>query len=201
MDKLFIQTLVQHGKNPNDSEKILVLNKVSKYINKKMKILEYKFKIKLKLEELSTNNWDCMPKTVGLQTYATIDGFGPTKGTIPIYTNVSLPTPEIIPTITPVPLTPLGPFGPIMGVPGLAVNPYGNLNKLEDRINKVSKYLDIITNINTQLEKLSNGLIDESQLDKKYFDIVDLNDSDDFDIQDLKKLSNIKISKSKYFEL
>lgn len=199
MDKLFIQTLVQHGKNPTDSEKVLILNKVSKYINKKMKILEYKFGIKLKLEELSTNNWDCMPKNVGLQTYATIEGFGPTKGTIPIYTNVQLPTPEIIPTITPVPLTPLGPFGPVMGVPGLAVNPYGNLNKLDERINRASKYLDIISNINTQLENLTNGIINESQLDKKYFDIIDLNEPDDLDFQDLTKLSSNQ--KSKYFDL
>lgn len=180
MSNLFINTIVQHGGAPSQSEKVVILNTISKHINKKMKLLEYKYRIKLKLSELPLDNWDCLPKSVGIQSFATIDG--PIKGKIPFYTktNINIPTPQITPITTAVPITP---FGPVVGVSGMAINPFGNANTLEERINRAAKYLDIIISIDTELEKLNNGMIEKSKIDKKYFDFVDL-DLDEPDLID-----------------
>ena len=89
MSKLFIKTIAQYGGTYTDSQnKVVILNTASKYINKKMKILEYKHGIKLKLSELQTDNWDSIPKSVGMQTFVNIDG--PYKGRIPIYTKTNI---------------------------------------------------------------------------------------------------------------
>jgi hypothetical protein len=181
MNKLFINTIIQYGGKQSNSEKVVILNTISKYINKKMRILEYKYIIKLKLSVLPTDNWDSIPKSIGLQTFANIDG--PFKGRIPIYTktNINIPTPVITPIITPVPLTPLGPIGPVVGVPGFATNPFGKSDTIDERINRAEKYLDIIREIDTQLEQLKNGDITKSEVNKKYFDFIDVDEPDPID--------------------
>lgn len=188
MSKLFINTIIQYGGKYTNSEKVVILNTASKYINKKMKILEYKYGIKLKLSELPINNWDSIPKSVGLQTLVNIDG--PLKGQIPIYTktSINIPTPQITPIVAGVPISQLSPFGPVIGVgvPGLAINPFGNTNTIDDRINMAAKYLNIISNINDQLEQLNNGDLEKSKVDKKYFDFIDLDEPDP--IEDLTEI-------------
>ena len=199
MNKLFINTIIQHGGKPTDSEKVVILNTVSKYINKKMRVLEYKYAIKLKLSELPTDNWDIIPRSVGLQTYANIDG--PLKGRIPIYTktSINIPTPQITPVTAAVPLTPLGPIGPVAGVQGLAVNPFGNPNTLEERINMAAKYLQIIGEIEDQQEQYKNELIEKSQVNKKYFDFIDIDEPDP--IGDLSEIFNFEKRDGSYTSL
>jgi hypothetical protein len=175
MSKLFINTFVQQGGNLSDSDAVVILNTISKHINKKMKILEYKYGIDLKLERLPEDNWDSIPKKIGIQTIAQIDG--PLKGQLPVYTNVDfqIPTPTISTVTTGVPVTP---FGPVIGVPTIAINPFGNPNSLEDRNKKALKYLEIIKSIESQLEKLKNGLIEKKDVDTTYFTFVDLEEPD-----------------------
>jgi len=143
---------------------------------RKMKNLEYNYKIKLKFPELPIDNWDCLPKNVGIQTFAQIDG--PIKGKIPMYTKTSLniPTPTISTVTAGVPITP---FGPVIGVPAISINPFGNSNNINDRINIASKYLDLISNITNQLEELKNGSINKSDINTQYFEFVDLDIDDD----------------------
>ena len=192
MNKLFINTLIQYGGIPSDSDAVLILNAVSKHINKKMKILEYKYGIKLKLNNLSINNWDCIPKSIGIQTYAQIDG--PLQGRIPIYTKtkIAIPMPTISAVTTGIPM-----YGnqmiasPMIGIPTIAINPFGNTNTIEDRNNNALKYLEIIKSIDTQLDELKNGTIDKSSVDKTYFDFVDLDESDS--IEKLKNLLGSKV--------
>lgn len=178
MSKLFINTIVQYGGNLTNNEKVVILNAVSKHINKKMKILEHKHGIKLKLSELPLDNWDCLPKTVGIQTFAQIDG--PFKGQIPIYTktNIDIPTPTISTVTTGVPITP---FGPVVGVPAVAINPFSNANSFDERANRANKYLEIITQIDDQLENLKEGKIDKSNINTKYFSFLDLDEPDPID--------------------
>ena len=52
MSKLFINTIIQHGGDLSTSDQVAVLNVIAKHINKKMKIIEYKYKIQLKFEKL-----------------------------------------------------------------------------------------------------------------------------------------------------
>lgn len=192
MSKLFINTIVQYGGDLTNNEKVVILNTVSKHINKKMKILEYKYGIKLKLSELPTDNWECLPKSVGIQTFAQIDG--PLKGQIPIYTkaNLNIPTPSISPVTAGVPITP---FGPVVGVPAVAINPFGDANTFDERANRANKYLEIIAQIDNQLSNLESGLIDKSKVDKKYFEFLDLDEPDPID--DFKKLFGVKEGYSK----
>jgi hypothetical protein len=199
MSKLFINTIIQHGGKYNDSEKVVILNTASKYINKKMRILEYKYAIKLKLSQLPTDNWDSVPRSIGLQTFANIDG--PLKGKIPIYTktSINIPTPQITPITTAVPISPLGPLGPVIGVPGLAINPFGNADTIDERINRASTYLNVIREIDTQLEQLKNGTIEKSKVDKKYFDFVDIDEPDPID--DLMDFFNVPNKDGSYRSL
>ena len=200
MSKLFIKTIAQYGGTYTDSQnKVVILNTASKYINKKMKILEYKHGIKLKLSELPTDNWDSVPRSVGIQTFANIDG--PLKGRIPIYTktSINIPTPQITPVTAALPITPLGPLGPILGVQGLAVNPFGNSTTIDERINMAVKYLNLIADIDGQLEQFKNGEIEKSNIDKKYFDFVDLEEPDISD--NLKEFFDISYKNGSYKKL
>lgn len=176
MSKLFIDTLVQYGGTLTDKDAVVVLNTVSKHINKKMKILEYRCEIEFKLQRLPEDNWDCLPKKVAVQTMAQLDG--PFRGQIPIYTNVDfqIPTPTISTVTTGVPISP---FGPVIGVPGIAINPFGNPNSLEDRNKKALKYLEIIKKIETQLDNLKKGLIEKKDIDTTYFSFVNLEEPED----------------------
>ena len=176
MSKLFINTIIQHGGDLSTSDQVAVLNVIAKHINKKMKIIEYKYKIQLKFEKLPENNNDCLPKKIGIQGIAQFNG--PISGQIPYYTNteITIPSPTISQVTTGIPLTP---FGPIIGVPSLAINPFGNFNKLEERIKKANENLKIIIELNTKLEK--GDKIDNSDPLKKYFDYVDLDESDVLD--------------------
>ena len=199
MSKLFIKTIVQYGGKYNNSEKVVILNTISKYINKKMKILEYKYGIKLKLSELPTDNWDSIPRSVGFHTFANIDG--PFKGKIPIYTktSINIPTPQITPITTAFPITPLGSIGPVVGVPGFAVNPFGKSDTIDERINRASNYLDIIRGIDAQLEQFKNGDIEKSEVNKKYFDFIDIDEPDPID--DLLQNLNVGILNQSYTSL
>lgn len=185
MSKLFINTIVQYGGNLTNNEKVVILNAVSKHVNKKMKILEYKYGIKLKLSELPLDNSDCLPKSVGIQTFAQIDG--PIKGQIPIYTkaNINIPTPSISAVTAGVPITP---FGPFVGVPAVAINPFGNTSTINERANRANEYLQIILGIDKELDDLKNGLIDKSKINTKYFEFLDLDEPDPID--DFKNLLN-----------
>lgn len=193
MSKLFMETLIQYGGILSDNDEVVVLNTVSKHINKKMKILEYKYQIKFKLECLPEDNWDSIPKKIAVQTMAQIDG--PIRGQIPIYTNVDfqIPTPTINAVTTGVPITP---FGPVIGVPGIAINPFGNPNSLEDRNKKALRYLQVIKKIIEDLENLKNGLVEKKNIDTTYFSFVDLEEPDD-----LNKLEDMLGSTSFYESL
>lgn len=168
MSKIFLNTILQHGGTLTNSEKVTILNDVSKHINKKIKILEYTYGIKIKLEPLSTDNYDSLPKNISIATVAKIDG--PVRGEIPIVTSaqISLPTPTISQVTTGIPLTP---YGPILGVPAIGINPFGNTSSLDEKNKKAIKYIEILRSIKSQLE---NPLLDKEKLDKTYFDFVDL---------------------------
>lgn len=187
MSKLFIDTVIQHGGDLSNKDKVSVLNIVSKHINKKMKIIEYDYKIKLKLDKLPENNSDCMPKTVGIQSVANVNG--PIKGQIPFYTTTQLavPSPNISTVNTAVPLTP---FGPVVGVPSLAVNPFGNSGNLDNRIKKANETLEIMKKITLQLDKFNNKEIEEKDLDKKYFEFINLNDDEEKTMEEIEKILN-----------
>ena len=171
MSKLFLNTIVQYGGKLSNSDKITILNAVSKHINKKIKIIEYKYGIKIKLDPLSVDNSDIMPKNILIDSFAKIDTN--LKGNIPIYTNakVSLPTPTISTVTAGIPLTPIGPF---LGVPAIGINPFGNTNTIDDKNNKAIKYIEILKSIENELEKFKNGLIEKKNIDTTYFEFIDL---------------------------
>lgn len=175
MSKLFINTIIQHGGEFTNKEKVSILDVVSKSINKKMKILEYKYGIQLKIERLPERNGDCLPKQIGIQGIAQFDGSF--RGSIPYYTttNIAIPTPTISTVTTGIPLTP---FGPVIGVPSLAINPFGNVDRLDDRIKKATETLKKISELNNNLDELKNEnkKMDNSNPLKKYFDYIDLNE-------------------------
>jgi hypothetical protein len=174
MSKLFIKTIIQYGGDDlSDSDKVAVLNIAAKQINKKMKIIEYKYGIQLKLKRLPESNSDCLPKKIGIQGIAQFDG--PFRGQIPYYTNteITIPSPTISAITTGVPLSP---FGPIVGVPSLAINPFGNTNTLEERIKKANETLEKIVELSKKLE--TGVKIDDSDPLKKCFDYVDLEEPD-----------------------
>lgn len=184
MSKLFVDTIIQHGGDLTDADKVAVLNIASKSINKKMKILEYKYGIQLKLEKLPELNDDCLPKKIGIMGVAQIDG--PYKGQIPYYTNTkfSIPTPTFSTVSTGIPLSP---YGPIVGIPTLAVNPYGNIDRLNDRIKKATEILNILIELSEKLESLESGIkIKNSDPLKKYFTYVDLEEPNTF--EEIKKI-------------
>lgn len=189
MSKLFIDTIIQHGGDLSNKDKVLVLNIVAKHINKKMKIMEYKYKIKLKLDRLPENNSDCVPKSIGIQSIAHING--PIKGQIPFYTTtqIAIPTPTVSAVNT---ITPLTPFGPIVNMPSLAVNPFGNSCNLNDRIKNTNEIIEIMKKITLQLDKLASGDIEEKDLDKKYFEFINLDDDEDKIIEEIDKILNKK---------
>lgn len=187
MSKLFIDTIIQHGGDLSNKDKVSVLNIVAKHINKKMKIIEYDYKIKLKLDKLPENNSDCAPKTIGIQSIAHLNG--PIKGQIPFYTTTQLaiPSPTISAANTAVSLTP---FGPVVGAPSLAVNPFGNSCNLDNRIKKANETLEIIKKITLQLDKLQDKEIEEKDLDKKYFEFINLDDDEEKTIEEIEKILN-----------
>ncbi len=173
MSKLFINTIIQHGGDLSDADKVAVLNIAAKKINKKMKIMEYEYGIEIKIPRLPESNRDCLPKKIAVQGIAQFDG--PFKGQIPYYTNteISIPTPTISAVTTGIPLSP---FGPVVGVPSLAINPFGNSNSLEDRIKKANETLEKIIELG---KKLDTGVkIEDSDPLKKCFDYVDLEEPD-----------------------
>lgn len=175
MSKLFIDTIVQYGGVPTDSDAVVLLNNISKAINKKMKILEYKYGINFKLSKLPEDNWDTIPKKVAIQTVAEIDG--PLKGNIPLYTNVDfhIPTPTVEAVTTGIPITP---FGPVLGVPSLAINPFGNADNLKERNKKAFERLKLLKKIESQLEELKAGKIKKKDVDTTCFTFVDLEEPD-----------------------
>ncbi len=181
MSKLFVETIIQHGGDLSDADKVAVLNIVAEYINKKMKKLECKYEIKLKLEKLPVNNTDCLPQKIGIVGTAQIDG--PFKGSIPYYTNteIAVPTPTISTITTGVQLSS---YGPVVGVPTLAINPFGNINRLDERIKKATETLEILVKLN---EELKNDIkINDANPLKKYFIY------DKFDEEELvEKIQNI----------
>lgn len=174
MSKLFINTIIQYGGDKlSDSDKVVILNIAAKKINKKMKIIEYKYGIQLKLKKLPENNSDCLPKKIGIQGIAQFDG--PLRGNIPYYTNteIFIPSPTITTVTTGIPLTP---YGPIVGVPSLAINPFGNTDTLEERIKNTIAILEKIMELSKKLE--TGVKIENSDPLKKYFDYVDLEEPD-----------------------
>jgi hypothetical protein len=178
MSKSFINSILQYGGDLSDADKVVGLNIVAKQINKKMKIIEYKYGIQFKLEKLKETNSDCLPRKIGIQGIAQISG--PLMGKIPYYTNaaIAIPSPTISTVNTAYPLTP---FGPIVSVPSLAINPFGNTDRLEDRIEKTSERLKILKEIDEKLSKMEMCEIDKSDPLKKYFDYVDLKDPASFE--------------------
>lgn len=185
MSKLFVDTIIQHGGDLSNADKVSVLNVASKAINKKMKILEYKYGIQLKLEKLPESNNDCLPKKLGIMGVAQIDS--PLRGQIPYYTTtqISIPTPTLSTVTSGIPITP---YGPIIGVPTLAVNPYGNLNRLDDRIKNATEILETLIKLNEKLEKSKeSGIkIEDSDPLKKYFTYLDLDEPETF--EEIKKI-------------
>jgi hypothetical protein len=173
MSELFIKTIIQHGGDLSEPDKVAILNIAAKKINKKMKIMEYKYGIQLKLSRLPESNNDCLPKKIGIYGMAQIDG--PFRGQIPYYTNtkISIPTPTISTVSTGIPLSP---FGPVIGVPSLAINPFGNSNKLEDRIKKANETLEKLIELGNKLG--SGTRIEDLDPLKKYFDYIDLEEPD-----------------------
>lgn len=183
MNKLLVDTIIQYGgEKLSDKDSVLLLNIISKNINKKIKILEYKHIIKIKLKPLKEDNWDCLPKKIGFETI--VDLKGPLKGQIPFYTNVELSLPPVVaPVISPI-ISPIG--APVYGVVGL--NPLGN-NTLQSRNEIALQYLEILKKISTELEQLKKGLIEKKDVDTKYFDFVDIDITEPFDtIGDLEEL-------------
>lgn len=203
MSKSFINSIFQEGGELTKEEKVKALNEISKAINKKMKIIEYEFKIKLKLNKLSESNDDCIPKKIGIQSFAQINGS--IKGQIPFYTTAEIAMPSFFPMTTGIPLTPFGindPYknsfvnfigGPFVGIQGLAINPYGTTaDKLDERLKKAKETLTKIIEIRAELEALKaegKPCTDSNPTVKKYFDCVDLKDEDDEEL--MKKISSI----------
>lgn len=187
MEKLFINTIIQHGGISTNHELITALNIIFTQINNKMKKLEYKHAIKLKLPQLPTNNWDCIPMTVGVDTMIQVNG--PLKGQIPMYMNtqIAIPTPVIAPVPVPVPMTAplITPGGLGMGVGmgvgmgmGMGLDFSSSATKIENRVKRAEEYLIIIAKIDSDL---SSPDLDKSKVDKKYFDFVDFGDEKSID--------------------
>ena len=176
MSNLFLNTIIQYGGNLSDSDKILILNIVSQNINKKMKKIEYKYEVKIKIDKLPENNSDCLPKRIGIQTFAQIEG--PYKGQIPIYTTaeIAIPTPYATAVTTAYPLTP---YGPYVGIPGIAINPFGQPpDRLGDRIKKAEYTLIKIKEIDDHLKNINCKDIIDVDI-KKYIECVDLEFEED----------------------
>lgn len=188
MSKSFINSIFQEGGELTKDEKVKALNEISKAINKKMKIIEYDYAIKLKLNKLPESNEDCIPKKIGIQSFAQING--PIRGQIPFYTTVEMPTPSFSTMTTGVPLTP---FGPFVGIQGLAINPFGTTaDKLDERLKKAKDTLTKIIEIRTELEALKaegKKCTDSKETLKKYFDCVDLKDEIDDEL--MKRIEEI----------
>jgi hypothetical protein len=177
MSKIFLKTIIQYGGEYSLEDKITILNEICKVINKKIKKYEEHFGIDIDLKPLSENNFDCSPASVPMQGVAVIDG--PIKGEIPYYTNVEIdiPVPQIVQTITPVPLTP---FGPVIGVPGIGVNPFGSSsNSYENRLQICIKYLRIIQKICNELNQVitGTGIKTLDSVDKCYFEFKNSEDN------------------------
>lgn len=186
MSKSFINTFLQEGGELTKSEKVKALNEISKAINKKMNIIEFDYAIKLKLNKLPEINDDCIPKRIGIQSFAQITG--PIKGQIPFYTTTEIPMPSM-PSISTVSTGfPLTPFGPFIGVQGLAINPFGTTaDRLDDRLKKAKETLTKIIEIRTELEIIKGEgktCADSKESVKKYFDCVDLEDETDNEIME-----------------
>lgn len=167
MSKIFIKTIAQYGAGDELDSKITALNEFSKAINGKIKKYEKIYDIEITLDPLPTNNFDCSPTSVPIETMAIIDG--PIKGVIPIYTNVDieLPTPKIVPTVTPVALSP---YGPVLGVPGVGIDPFGSSSdSFDDKLKLAKSYVKILQKICSQLNGVIDGVIDLYDVDKKHF--------------------------------
>jgi hypothetical protein len=169
MSKIFLNTIIQYGGELSNSEKNTLLNTIIKHTNKKIKIIEYKYGIQIKLNPLPINTWNLMPKNVVVNSVAKVNTN--IKGNIPIYTNatINLQVPTISQVTAGIPLTP---FGPVIQTPAIQINPFGNT--FDDLVNKVTKYLEILKLIQTQLEQLKNGFIEKKDIDTRYFEFVDL---------------------------
>lgn len=165
MSKSFINSIFQEGGELTKSEKVKALDEISKAINKKMKIIEHNLPIKLKLNKLPESNNDCIPKKIGIQSFAQISG--PFNGQIPFYTTAEMPTysPAIVGMGVGLgfPLNQYGqygqlsPFGPFVGVQGLAINPFGTTaDKLDERLKKAKETLTTIINIRNEFTKLKD---------------------------------------------
>lgn len=171
MSKSFINSIFQEGGELTKSEKVKALDEISKAINKKMKIIEHNLFIKLKLNKLPESNNDCIPKKIGIQSFAQISG--PFNGQIPFYTTAEMPTysPAIVGMGMGVgvgvglgfPLNQYGqygqlsPFGPFVGVQGLAINPFGTTaDKLDERLKKAKETLTTIINIRNEFTRLKD---------------------------------------------
>jgi hypothetical protein len=178
MSNLFIDTIIQHGGKLSDSDKVTTLNIIAKHINKKIKIIEYKYGVQIKLPKLSENNSDCLPRKIGIQTFAQIEG--PIRGQIPIYTTTEVAVPTQLTAVTTA--YPITPYGPYVGIPGLAINPFGQASdRLEDRIKKAEETLERIKKISEKLEKLKTSGkeckdIKDSDSIKKYINCIDLDE-------------------------
>ncbi len=171
MLNFFFKTIIQYGGNNTltNDDKITILNQICKAINVKIKKYNEHYEINIDLKDLPLNNWDCSPTSIPIQSVAVVDG--PVKGVIPYYTNVEIDfaVPEIVPTITPVPLSPRG---PIIGVPGIGVgiNPFGSSsNSFKNKLNKCKKYIDILKQISTDLEDVIAGKKNINNICKDYF--------------------------------
>lgn len=188
MSKSFINSIFQEGGELSKEEKVKALDEISKAINKKMKIIEYEFKIKLKFNKLSESNDDCIPKKIGIQSFAQING--PIKGQIPFYTTAEIAMPSYFPMTAGVPLTP---FGPFVGIQGLAINPYGTTaDKLDERLKKAKETLTKIIEIRSELETLKAEDKPCTDSKSKYFDCIDLKeDKDNADEELMKKIEEI----------
>ena len=188
MSKSFINSIFQEGGELTKEEKVKTLDEISKGINKKMKIIEYDYAIKLKLNKLPESNDDCIPKKIGIQSFAQING--PIKGQIPFYTTTEIAMPSISTMTTGVPLSP---FGPFVGIQGLAINPFGTTaDKLDERLKKAKETLTKIIEIRAELEALKaegKPCTNSKELVKKYFDCVDLKDETDEEL--MKKIEVI----------
>lgn len=169
MSKIFLNTIIQYGGKLSNSEKNTLLNTIIKHTNKKIKIIEYKYGIKIKLEPLPIDTWNLMPKNIAINSVINVNSNF--KGDIPIYTNtkINLPTPTISQVTAGIPLTPLG---PVIQTPAIQINPFGNT--FDDLANKVTKYLEILKSIQAQLEQLKNGLVEKKDIDTTYFEFIDL---------------------------
>jgi hypothetical protein len=85
-------------------------------------------------------------------------------------------------------MNPMNPMNPMIGVPGLAINPFGNQSSLEQRNKNALKYLGIIKTITEQLEQVNSSTLTKDSVDKTYFEFVDLEETDP--IEELEKLLN-----------